>query len=183
VLVVGLTACTHREVNNYADWCAYIRSPNEDEQVDGFTFKRDSVIAGLVAAWDKILVENGAKTLGVPLDSIGTDTVVAEMRRIHMVGAWRQGDTLHLELTLIPPPITSRGRSNADVMADEYRKRMTAAAKLSAKQSMEPAMYCLYTGLNVFFARIDVRAGPGDSGRASIVSDVFAKLKAYNGAN
>jgi hypothetical protein len=170
--------CDNRTVATYDQWCDYVHDPAAlEHRYDVFTFKKDSVVDGVAAAWDRIIVENSAKGLGVHPQEIATDTLIRKLRTDHLMGAFRVGDTLHFILVFVPSSVTVPGQSQAQTMADEYERRMVAARDTSAPRTMEHGMYCLYEGLNVFFARIDIQES--DS-RASIQNYLYEKLKAYH---
>jgi hypothetical protein len=178
LLLCAIGGCDRKEIVTYGQWCDYIRDPTAmSHQYDSFRLDRDSVVSGVIAAWDRIIVENNAEWLGTTRERVYDDTLVRKLRAIHFMGAFRRGDTLTFALGAMPSPIVVPGQSQAQTMADEYEKRMRLAQDPAAVTKMDGGTYCLYEGLNVFFARIDVQES--DS-RASIHNRLFEKLKAYH---
>ncbi len=116
IRVIGLLVltfaqgCSTKEVKDFASWCQYIHDPKIG-QYDVFRMDKQAVIDGVVAAWDRIIVENSAQALGSPAN-------------------------IDSEVT-----------------------------------------YCLYSGISVFFARLDIHASDGT---AAVTNATFEKLKRYN---
>jgi len=167
--------CSTKEVKDFASWCQYIHDPKIG-QYDVFRMDKQAVIDGVVAAWDRIIVENSAQALGSPAN-IDSDSVMSELRKARVVGAWRQGDTLHFALGLIVSPIVDPSRSTAEVLAREYGSRLASVNQDRASERMDSVTYCLYSGISVFFARLDIHASDGT---AAVTNATFEKLKRYN---
>lgn len=175
-LCLAVLGCSTKEVKDFASWCDYIHDPKMG-QYDVLSLDKEAVIDGVVSAWDRIIAENSAHVLGVPADSIATDRVMAELRKARAIGAWKAGDTLNFALTLIPSPVLDPSRTEAETMADQYRMRLSSVNHEDAKGKMDPMTYCLYSGITVYFARLDVHTSDGT---ASVRNEVFEQLKKYN---
>lgn len=175
VLVV-LSACNQTKVNDFESWCSYTQNQQKG-QIDVLSFDREPVRNAIVKKWDTILEQNAVDLLG-PSKTGKPDSVVAELRRSKMLGAWRVGDTVHFGLSLFPSPIETPGVSVADGLAAAYSKNLSLAGSRRGVEEMDSGMYCLYAGLNLFFARVELHASDGN---ASITSDAFAKLQKYTG--
>jgi hypothetical protein len=134
------------------------------------------MVEDLVAEWDPIIVENSAFAHGIPPDRVAGDTAIQNLRQLRFVGAWRQGDTIHFGLSLMPVPTEDLLRRHpgvapqapAQLLAKEYGRRMLAARDTSALRTMDPETYCLYGGLNEFFVVVEIETLHGN---AFIVAD------------
>lgn len=167
--------CSRAKVTDFESWCAYVHDPKQG-QYDIFSMDQAAVKGGVVTVWDRIIVDNSAGVFGISPDSALRDSVMAEMRKAHVVGAWSSADTIYLGLGLVSPTELVAGKSTADVYAAKYRANMERAAELTGQERMDPQTYCLYTGLNIFFAKVVVRTTDGTS---AIESEVYRKLKKY----
>ncbi len=172
---LATVGCTSVNVSDYPSWCSYVHSPKEGE-ADVFSMDQEAVKAGVVAAWNKIIFENSTEVLGMDHADVERDSLMQELRRIHAVGAWSVGDTITFGLTVFPATQLNAGGSSAEVFGRQYQAGMEKAATLHGKAEMERGEYCLYEGLNVFFASIVVRTS---NSTATIPSEVFERLKKY----
>ena len=175
VVVAGGTSCSSIKINDFATWCNYVHDPRQG-QYDIFSMDREAVIDDLVKTWDRILIENNASVLGISPAEVEADSVIRELRRIKMIGAWRTGDTVSFSIGLIPSPVVTADAGSAEVFAAEYNERLSAVRRDGAADQMDPVTYCLYDGLDIFFARLDVYTSDGT---ASVTTQTFERLKKF----
>jgi hypothetical protein len=175
LFAISAWGCSSVIISDYKSWCAYVHDRKKGDY-DISSMDRKAVKAGIVAEWDKIVVENSAAALGVPLASISSNTVLAEMRRLHLTGVRAEGDTIVFGLAAIPPTEIAVGKTSSDVYAAQYASRMKIAQSKDAASEMDQGMYCLYTGLNLFFARVVIQTSEGST---TINGELFEKLKKF----
>jgi hypothetical protein len=175
VTLVLVASCSQATVKDFDSWCSYVHDPKQGEY-DVLTFDRDAVRGAVVKRWDGIIEQNAREVLASPGRDGKPDSLIIELRRLKMLGVWSVGDTIHLGVVLFPPPTLSPGESTAHALALAYRQRMDAVRAPDAKATTEAGMYCLYTGLNTFFARVDVHAADGTE---AIPNELFERLKRY----
>jgi hypothetical protein len=175
VCLIGTLGCSGVRIADFRSWCQYIHDP-EGPQYDAFAFymDTDSVIADLVSTWDRIIIENNAYVLGVPSSKTESDSVISELRRLRIVGAWQTSDTLHLAVGVVPSALLHPERSDADLFAEEYSRRLQQVREPDARRTMEAGTYCLYEGIEIFFAQLSIHA---PDGVAQVSTDTYHRLK------
>lgn len=170
-----ITGCTEVHVDSYEAWCDYIHAPEQD--IDVFSMDREAIIEDVVALWNRFTMEAVAPIFGTSPESAGSDTLLAELREDRMVGAWREGDTLHVAVGLMVPTAVRDGMSPADdstFYLDVLRDGLRAVRSPDARGSMDPAGFCTYQGIEIFFARLDVHTSFGVQ---PIETEAFHELK------
>lgn len=175
LLLLGLAACSSESVQSFQGWCEYVHAPTREHDV--FSMDTDAIASGLVATWDTIVVENNAAMLDVHTSDIWTNSVVSELRDARMIGAWAEGDTIHFGLGLVlPPPFITSSMSSAEVFGSEYAARLAAGRDRPGESTMDPTTFCLYRGIETFFARLSLHTSDSD---ATIETEIFERVKQY----
>ena len=174
--LVGLvTGCSSVNIDSFNAWCEYVHNRTDPKyDVFAFSMDRDAVINGLVAAWDTIIVTNSSPVLGVDATDAYQDSLVIELRRSGVIGASRSGDTLYFGLTVVPSPAIAPGRTIASVFEDAFSRRLSQSSTTDGPASADPIQYCLYEGIDLFFAQLSIAAADGT---AKIKTDGYHKLK------
>ncbi len=176
-LVLVVVGCQTAEVKDFKSWCLWVHEENKEDYV--FDFQREAVLQDLVQQWDRIITENSAQWLGVERKEAATDWSIAEAKRLRLMGAWQDGNSLFFSFELMP---TLEGVS----FPDDFEKRVTGYAKgLKAVQEGsgnelgDRTTYCLYLGIDVFFEKL-VLLGP-DNQEKVLKTKAFKMLEKYEG--
>lgn len=76
------------------------------------------------------------------------DSVIVELRRLKMVGAWREGESFVISLEVHPRILPDNlGPYNFDYFVRQYETRLKGA---QTEKKMERVQYCLYRGIDLF---------------------------------
>jgi hypothetical protein len=153
----------------------YIHDP-DNSRYDAFVFSMDTeaIIDGVVSAWDEVIVANSAQTVGATSADLDSDSLIRELRQARTMGAWKDADTLHFALLLTPSPIVNPRSTEASMYAEAFNARLAAARQTNAISTMESGQYCLYQGIDLFFARLSVHT---TDGRSDITTEAYHRLK------
>jgi len=154
-LAVGGCASEIVPITTYQGFCDAVHSPPDPDASSSKAryFAPDSIRREFVARYDSAIVAAVAYWgLG---EAQPTDTVVRELRRLQMVGAWSDGSQLHVA--------NFSWADSSDVVATSFESMVAEFRRLLSldpEPRMEATQRCFFSAINAFFSSLTVHGAP-----------------------
>lgn len=155
-LVIGCSDGSTLPIANFDGFCEAVLTPPDPQAFSSKAryFAPERIRVDFTRIYDSLVSASVAAEF---LNATGLNhTVVTELRRLHMVGSWRQGTHLHVANSLLYPPGSGvPADMTFDGLVDEYQKYLD----IEHKPEMNATQKCLFGAMNAFFDSLTVH-GP-----------------------
>ena len=175
-LVIVVVGCQRAQVKDFESWCWWVQEGHKKEY-DVLDFHREAILNDFVEQWDRIITENSAQWVGAERKEATTDPVIAEMKRLRLMGAWREGNSLFFSFQLMPTLEGVRLPLDFEKIVTGYAKGLQAVQEGGDNQQGDRTTYCLYFGIDLFFEKL-VLLGP-DNQEKVLNTKAFKMMEKY----
>lgn len=167
VSVLIFHGCSHHEVDTWEEWCEQISGVDLEKKYNkwGVFFSvrhnADAIRKDFTEKYNwLVLTDVGSKYLG---GAEPDSKVMQELARLKMVGAWSEGNTLHIANSLLIKD-DKLGINEFPEFVEKYRFYLNLKAN---RNSLDDFQYCLFGTINSVFDTV-VLHGPDKSDQVAI---------------
>jgi hypothetical protein len=166
VLLAGCSSDIH-PITNFAGHCEAVLSPPDQSAMSSTAryFAPESIRVDFTRWYDSLSVESIAGDFlgGATL----SDSVVKELQRLRMIGAWHDGTHLHVTNTLLYSDTDSvPAEFTFDGLVADYRKYLN----IEEKPAMSDLQKCLFSAINAYFEDLTIH---GPKKRTAVIPTAY----------
>ena len=154
MLMVGVSilfgaSCAERfEIKSFVGWYSFVHLSDDSRSRLNYKIHLDDIINDLIRTWDTIITEDQAHFMGIDKEEVNSNSAIGELRRLKMVGAWREGESFVISLQVHPRILPDYlGPYNFDYFVRRYETLLKSA---ETEKKMERVQSCLYRGIDLF---------------------------------